>query len=81
MTQDEMRWILKEYNERCKIASCFKKSQLDKYNNVKLMKWMSEKVVYGVIIYQGETLFELDEDGYYILHITLLCYKILYINY
>ena len=81
MTQDEMWWILKQYNGRCKTASCFKKSQLDKYKNVKLMKWMSEKVVYGVIIYQGETLFELDEDGYYILHITLLCYKILYINY
>ena len=48
---------------------------------MKLMKWMSEKVVYGVIIYKGETLFELDEDCYDILYITLLCYKILYINY
>ena len=37
---------------------------------------MSENV-YGVIIYKGEALFELDEDGYYILCI-ILYYIILY---
>ena len=28
--------------------------------------------------YKGETLFELDEDGYYILSYIMLCYIILY---
>ena len=27
---------------------------------------MSEKLVYGVMTYKGETFFELDEDDYYI---------------
>ena len=39
-----------------------------KYKNVKLLKWMSEKVAYGVITCKDETLFELGEDGYYILY-------------
>ena len=39
---------------------------LAKYKNVKLLKWMSEKLVYGVMTYKGETFFELDEDDYYV---------------
>ena len=34
---------------------------------------MPQKVVYGVITYKGETLFELEEGDYYI-----LCYIVLY---
>ena len=39
-----------------------------KYKNAKLLKWMSEKVAYGVITYKDETFFELGEDGYYVLY-------------
>ena len=53
----------------------FKKTQLDKYKNVKLLKWMSQKVVY-VIAYKGATLFKSDKDDYDILFYIL--YYILY---
>ena len=38
---------------------------------------MLEKRAYGVITYEGETLLELDEDGYCILYV-ILYYIILY---
>ena len=53
----------------------FKKTQLDKYKNVKLLKWMSQKAVY-VIAYKGATSFGSDKDDYYILFYIL--YYILY---
>ena len=80
MTQIKCDKKLKKLNERCKIARFFK-TQLDKYKNVKLLNdklLNSGKVVYGVMTYKGETLFELDEDGYYILCYIISYYIILY---
>ena len=50
-----------------------------RYKNVKLLKWMSEKVVYGVTTFKGETLLGLDKSGYYMFYI-ILYYVILYYN-
>ena len=53
-----------------------------KYKNVKLLKWMSEKVAHGRITYKDETLFELDEDDryvtYYTIYYIMFYYFILY---
>ena len=42
---------------------------------------MSHKVAYGVITYKDETLFELDEDGYYTLYYILPYILLHYIIY
>ena len=63
MTQKEIR--------DAKLLDFFTKKH--KYSNVKLLKWMSEKVAHGVIPYKEETLFELGKDGYYILYYISHC--------
>ena len=81
ITQNEMRWILKNYNEWCKIASLFKKKTTSKRLKCQITKMNVWKVVHGVITFKDGTLFKLDEDGYYILYIIIYYIILYYIIY
>ena len=54
--------------------------RIHKHKNVKLLKSMSDKIAYGVITCKDETLFELGEDGYYILY-YILHYSFIILSY